>query len=152
MERCHAGNHWPPDLAEFTAIVGECSAKPFGLAAEDVMAEYKRWRNESWRYESSESFPWKHPVLFQICTELRRAGVERKLGQAELAALAGRQLAKWAKQVEMGYSIPPIRKTKSLEHRPPGESQIADADGAYKKKGMELLAKIRADAKSKIVK
>ncbi len=116
------------------------------------MAEYKRWRNESWRYESSESFPWKHPVLFQICTELRRAGVERKLGQTELAALAGRQLAKWAKQVEMGFSIPPIRRTKSLEHRPPGESQIADADGAYKKKGMELLAKIRADAKSKIVK
>ncbi|MFV9058927.1 replication protein P, partial [Serratia fonticola] len=151
MERCSAGNHWPPDLAEFTAIVGECTANPFGLTAEDVMAEYKRWRNESWRYESSESFPWKHPVLFQICTELRRAGVERKLGQAELAALAGRQLAKWAKQVEMGFSIPPIRKTKALEHRPPGESQIADADGAYKKKGMELLAKIRADAKSKIV-
>ncbi|NYA13655.1 replication protein [Serratia fonticola] len=139
-------------MAEFTAIVGECSTKPFGLSVEDVMAEHKRWRNESWRYESSESFPWKHPVLFQICTELRRAGVERKLGQSELVALAGRQLAKWAKQVEMGYSIPPIRKTKYLKHRPPGESQIADANGAYKKKGMELLAKIRAEAKSKIIK
>ncbi|MEX0632796.1 hypothetical protein M8494_14735 [Serratia ureilytica] len=44
--------------------------------------------------------------------ELRRAGVERKLGHNELAALAGRLLAKWAKQVEMGFSIPPVRKRK----------------------------------------
>ncbi|HGM5416876.1 TPA: replication protein P [Serratia liquefaciens] len=144
MERCSAGNHWPPDLAEFTAIVGECTANPFGLTTEDVMAEYQRWRNDSWRYDSSEKFNWRHPVLYQICTEMRRAGVERRLGQAELIALAGRQLAKWAKQVEMGYSVPPIRKKKALEHRPPGESQIADKDGRFQKKGMEMLARIRA--------
>lgn len=144
MERCSAGNHWPPDLAEFTAIVGECAANPFGLTAEDVMAEYHRWRNDSWRYDGSVNFPWQHQVLFHICTEIRRVGVERKLGQNELAALAGRLLTKWVKQVEMGYSVPPIRKTKALDHRPLGQAQVADTDGRYQQKGMEMLARIRA--------
>lgn len=148
MERCSVGNHWPPDLAEFTAIVGECTANPFGLTAEDVMTEYHRWRNNSWRYDSAESFNWHHPVLFQICTEIRRVGVERKLGQNELAALAGRLLAKWAKRVEMGYSVPPIRKTKALEHRPPSNAQVADTDGRYQRKGMEMLARVRANMKN----
>ncbi|MEX0632797.1 hypothetical protein M8494_14740 [Serratia ureilytica] len=67
MERCSAGNHWPPDLAEFTAIVGECTTNPFGLSADDVMTEYRRWRNESWRFDGADSFDWRHPVLFQIC-------------------------------------------------------------------------------------
>jgi hypothetical protein len=52
------------------------------------MAEYKRWRNESYRYDSSEVFPWHHPVLYQICTEMRRSGVERQMTQTELEALA----------------------------------------------------------------
>jgi hypothetical protein len=117
-----------------------------------VVAEYERWRNESWQYESSEKYPWKHPVLYQICIELRRVGVERKLRQNELAALAGRQLAKWAKQVAMGYSVPPIRKAKALEHRPPGESQVADKDGRYQQKGREMLARIRAGMSNNNVK
>jgi hypothetical protein len=144
MERCSAGNHWPPDLAEFTAIVGECTANPFGLTTEDVMTEYRRWRNESWRYDGAESFNWRHPVLFQICLEIRRAGVERKLGQNEQAALAGRLLTKWEKQVEMGYSVPPVQKTKKLDQRPPGAAQVADKDGRYQQKGQEMLARIRA--------
>jgi hypothetical protein len=152
LTRCDEGNHWPPDLAEFIAIVGECGANPFGLSVGDVVAEYERWRNESWQYESSEKYPWKHPVLYQICIELRRVGVERKLRQNELAALAGRQLAKWAKQVAMGYSVPPIRKAKALEHRPPGESQVADKDGRYQQKGREMLARIRAGMSNNNVK
>ncbi|KMJ07736.1 hypothetical protein SN05_01904 [Serratia marcescens] len=152
MERCSAGNHWPPDLAEFTAIVGECTANPFGLTADDVMTEYHRWRNESWRFDSAESFDWRHPVLFQICPELRRAGIGRKLGHNELAALAGRLLAKWAKQAEMGFSIPPVRKAKALDNRPPGDAQVADTDGRYQRKGMEMLARIRAGMSNNKVK
>lgn len=116
------------------------------------MTEYHRWRNESWRFDSAESFDWRHPVLFQICPELRRAGIGRKLGHNELAALAGRLLAKWAKQAEMGFSIPPVRKAKALDNRPPGDAQVADTDGRYQRKGMEMLARIRAGMSNNKVK
>jgi len=143
MARRDEGNHWPPDLAEFIAIVGECTANPFGLTVGDVVAEYHRWLNESWRYDGADNYPWRHPVLYTICREIRRATGDRKPTQGELSTLAGRQLAKWARQVEMGYSVPPVRKKITSEHRPPGQSQLADDDGKYQRRGMEMLAKIR---------
>ncbi len=45
MERCAAGSTWPPDLAEFVALVSASGANPFNLTSDAVMAEYKRWRN-----------------------------------------------------------------------------------------------------------
>lgn len=60
VARCKAGNSWPPDLAEFVTLVADASGNALGLRTADVMAEYKRWRNESYRYDSSEVFPWHH--------------------------------------------------------------------------------------------
>ncbi len=57
MERCAAGNTWPPDLAEFVALVSASGANPFNLTSEAVMAEYKRWRNESYRFSGSDRYP-----------------------------------------------------------------------------------------------
>ncbi len=109
-ERCAAGNTWPPDLAEFMSLAAECGANPFGLNISDVMAEYKRWRNESYRYASSTEFPWRQPVLYHICIEMRRVGTERRMADVELERLAERLLAKWIKHVTHGMSIPPIRR------------------------------------------
>ncbi len=53
MDRCRAGETWPPDLAEFVALISESGANPFGLTVDAVMEEYRRWRNESWRYDGS---------------------------------------------------------------------------------------------------
>lgn len=39
------GNTWPPDLAEFVSLVSESGANPFGLTSEQVMTEYRCWRN-----------------------------------------------------------------------------------------------------------
>ncbi|ELW3835253.1 hypothetical protein QMH12_000312 [Salmonella enterica] len=47
IERCRAGQTWPPDLAEFISLVSESGANAFGLTADAVMAEYRHWRNES---------------------------------------------------------------------------------------------------------
>lgn len=47
MDRCRAGETWPPDLAEFVALISESGANPFGLTVDAVMEEYRRWRNES---------------------------------------------------------------------------------------------------------
>ncbi|MFE8049282.1 replication protein P [Brenneria goodwinii] len=120
LERCAAGNTWPPDLAEFMSLVTECGANPFGLNVDDVMAEYKRWRNESYRYSGSEKFPWRHPVLYHICIEMRRAGVERRMTAGELERLAERLLTKWVKNVSNGMSIPPIRRQLAAPKHPAG--------------------------------
>lgn len=110
IERCAGGNSWPTDFAEFVSLVAEAGGGLLGLKTGDVMAEYDRWKNQSWKFNSSEAFPWKHPVLYHICVELRREGVERRLMQTELERLAGTKLQKWEKKLAAGYSIPPIRR------------------------------------------
>lgn len=120
VARCKAGNSWPPDLAEFVTLVADISDNALGLRTADVMAEYKRWRNESYRYDSSEQFPWCHPVLYQICTEMRRSGVERQMTQTEMEALAASQLAKWEKHLADGHPIPPVRKQIATPRHAPG--------------------------------
>lgn len=120
VARCAAGNSWPPDLAEFVTLVADCEGGALGLKTADVMGEYKRWRNEAYRYDSSEQFPWRHPVLYQICTELRRTGVERQMTEKELEALAAKELAKWEAHVESGMPIPPVRKQIAAPRHPAG--------------------------------
>lgn len=120
VARCKAGNSWPPDLAEFVTLVADTGGNALGLRTADVMTEYRRWRNESYRYDSSEQFPWRHPVLYQICTEMRRTGVERQMTQSELEALAAMQLAKWEKHVADGHQIPPVRKQIAAPRHAPG--------------------------------
>ncbi|HED5888904.1 TPA: replication protein [Salmonella enterica] len=124
VARCAAGNSWPPDLAEFVTLVADCAGGALGLKTADVMSEYKRWRNESYRYDSSEMFPWRHPVLYQICTEMRRLGVERQMTEKELEALAARQLATWEQRVAGGMPIPPVRKQIAAPRHPGGPTPI----------------------------
>lgn len=120
LNRCAAGNAWPPDLAEFVSLVAECGANPFGLNAADVMVEYKRWRNESYRYSSSTEFPWRQPVLYHICIEVKRTAYERRLTEGELSKLVERLLTKWVKHVTNGLSIPPIRRQLAAPKHPNG--------------------------------
>ncbi|MDI3359745.1 replication protein P [Lelliottia sp. V89_10] len=138
VSRCAAGNSWPPDLAEFVTLVADCGGNALGLKTADVMAEYKRWRNESYKYGSSEQFPWRHPVLYQICTELRRTGVERRLTEPELEALASKQLAKWERHVADGQQIPPVRKQIAAPRHASGPTPAqllkAQADAARLRK------------------
>ncbi|KAB7895988.1 replication protein [Rouxiella sp. S1S-2] len=122
MDRCSAGEHWPPDLAEFSAIAGEYSVNPLGLGVEEVMTEYWRYIKHYWKYDTAEDFPWAHPVYYQVCTLMRREGAKRHLSQAELTILAKRQLDKWVKHVEKGFSIPPVRTILNAPVRPVGST------------------------------
>ncbi|CTZ73934.1 replication protein P [Escherichia coli] len=124
MDRCRAGETWPPDLAEFVALISESGANPFGLTVDAVMEEYRRWRNESWRYDGSDKYPWPQPVLYHICLEMRDRGIERQMTEGELKRLAERQLTKWAKQVGNGMSIPPIRRQLASPKCPQGPTPI----------------------------
>ena len=84
MERCSLGHTWPPDLAEFVSLVSASGANPFNLTSDAVLTEYRLWRNESYRYSGSDKYPWKQDVLYHICIEMRRTGVERQMTEGEL--------------------------------------------------------------------
>lgn len=119
-ERCSAGNTWPPDLSDFIAQAAECAGGALGLTTADVLAEYKRWRTNSWCYSSSDDFPWRHPVMYHICIEIRRVGIERKLTQSEHEKLATTLLQRWEKKIASGYSIPPVKKQIASPEHPSG--------------------------------
>lgn len=120
IERCAGGNSWPPDFAEFVQLVAEAGGGLLGFKTSDVLAEYDRWKNKSWKYNSSEAFPWRHPVMYHICVEMRREGVERRLTQPEMEKLAGKKLQQWEKKIAAGYSVPPIRRQIAAPTTPAG--------------------------------
>ncbi|KDE37396.1 replication protein [Kosakonia radicincitans UMEnt01/12] len=134
MERCADGNTWPPDLAEFVALVSESGANPFGLTPDAVMAEYKRWRNESYRFSGSDKYPWPQPVLYHICIEMRRTGVERQMTEKELKKLAEKLLTKWAKHIQNGFSIPPVRRQLAGPKNPGGPTPAELLREEYKRR------------------
>jgi len=43
-----------------------------GFSVDDVMTEYWKWRRLVFRYPTSEQYPWPAPVLYHVCTDLRR--------------------------------------------------------------------------------
>ncbi|WP_320679256.1 replication protein P [Enterobacter hormaechei] len=120
IRRCAGGSTWPPSLAEFVALVADVRGTVLGLKTEDVVAEYWRWRNESYRYDCAEKFPWRHPVLYQICTAMRRRGKERQLTERELDVLAGELLATWEERAAAGQPVPPVRKQVAAPRHPSG--------------------------------
>lgn len=134
MDRCRAGETWPPDLAEFVALISESGANPFGLTVDAVMEEYRRWRNESWRYDGSDKYPWPQPVLYHICLEMRTRGIERQMTQGELKRLAERQLTKWAKHVGNGMSVPPVRRQLEGAKHPQGPTPIERLKQEYERR------------------
>lgn len=134
VERCVSGNTWPPDFAEFVSLVAECGGGMLGLTVDDVLAENKRWRNEFYRYNSTEAFPWKHPVLYQICIVLKRKGIENRLTDKELRELAGRELIHWEKRAKSGLPIPPIRRQIAAPKAPSGPTPAELAYAEYKRK------------------
>ena len=119
VDRCCTGNSWPPDFAEFMQLVADCGGG-LGLTTMDVLNEFKHWRDNEWRYSSTEKFPWRQPVLYHICTELRRDGIERNYTQAEHEKRAAALLQRWEKKAAAGFSIPPVRARLAAPTRPDG--------------------------------
>lgn len=131
VERCASGSTWPPDFAEFVALVAEAGGGALGFTTEDVLAELTRWRNESYKYASSEQFPWRHPVMYHICIDIRRAGVERRLTGQEQEKLAGSLLQKWEKKVAAGFSVPPVRRQIAAPRAPAGPTPAQEMHAEF---------------------
>ncbi|MGL5968831.1 MAG: replication protein P [Kluyvera sp.] len=141
MERCALGHTWPPDLAEFVSLVSASGANPFNLTSDAVLTEYRLWRNESYRYSGSDKYPWKQDVLYHICIEMRRTGVERSLTEGELKKLADKLLTKWTKHLANGFSIPPIRRQLAAPHHPSGPTPAQILMDEYKRRKAAGLTK-----------
>ena len=141
IERCAAGNSWPPDLAEFISLTAEVSGGRLNLTVKNVIDELKRWRNESYKYGSSEQFPWHHPVLYHICIEIRRLGVERKLTATEQERLAGTLLQRWEKKVATGFSVPPIRRQIAAPKTPAGLTPAQELMAEYQRRKQQEMTK-----------
>ena len=129
-----AGETWPPDLAEFVALISESGANPFGLTVAAVLGADRRWRDESWGYDGSDKYPWPQPVLYHICLEMRTRGIERQMTQGELKRLAERQLTKWAKHVGNGMSVPPVRRQLEGAKHPQGPTPIERLKQEYERR------------------
>ncbi|MFG6076967.1 replication protein P [Erwinia sp. OPT-41] len=131
VDRCRAGNSWPPDFAEFMQLVADCGGGGLGITTADVLSEFKRWRENEWRYGSADRFPWRQPVLYHICIELRREGVERNLTHAEHEKRAAALLQRWEKKTDAGYSVPPVRAQLAAPVSPSGPTPAQALHAEY---------------------
>jgi len=70
-----------------------------GVSPADVMTEFWKWRKLVFKYPTSEQYPWPQPLLYHVCLELRRRGVDRQMNEKELLSEAGHLLSHWEKRV-----------------------------------------------------
>lgn len=81
-----------------------------GITCKDVLREFWDWRKRVFEFDSSELYPWSQPLMYHICTALRRRCVERQLSTPELEQNAVALLDEWGKRIASGKPIPPIRR------------------------------------------
>lgn len=117
IARCLAGNSWPPDLAEFISMVSSVSAEqnPFGISMHDVSTEFRWYCRDRGMYDSAELFPWSHPVLYWICTDVRQRMIQYRLTEMEVEKALKQQLEHWCQKVANGGEVP--RPTMRLQDK-----------------------------------
>lgn len=120
IARCIAGNSWPPDLAEFIAMVSQVSAEqnPFGITQEKIVACFKWYCSVRGLYPSAERIPWTHPVEYWVCTEVRQRMVQYRLTDAEVEKALSKELDRWVKKVAAGEKVPEPVLTLQDKARP----------------------------------
>lgn len=99
-----------------------------GIGIDDVMDEFHRYSKEkSLRSGGPERFPWRHPVMYWIVCDTRRAMYQRQLSETEVEKHARKLLDEWSQKVASGHQIPdPVasienkREPIQTSNSPPG--------------------------------
>lgn len=147
MRRARASEKpfWPAP-GEFIKWCLEGSAKDLGLPEADaVMAEFRRYCNERSLYDAPEDFPWSHPVMYWIIPVMRTEMTERNLTMDEIRKLANGFIADWCRKLQAGEQIPPPVVRIENKTRPPSTvDELGLGNEEVKKRGADMLARIRA--------
>lgn len=147
MRRARASEKpfWPAP-GEFIKWCQEGSAKDLGLPDVDsLMTEFRRYCNERSLYDSAENFPWSHAVMYWIIPEMRTEMTERNLTMGEIRKLANGYLMEWCRKLQAGESIPPPVIRIENKTRPPSTiDELGLGNEEVKKRGADMLARIRA--------
>lgn len=100
-----------------------------GVSIEDVMGEFHRYAKEkSLQPGGPERFPWRHPVMYWIVCDTRRAMYQRQLSEIEVEKHARKLLEEWAVKVAAGHQIPdPVL---SIQAKPEPIQTPADTEGS----------------------
>ncbi|APZ06972.1 phage replication protein [Kosakonia cowanii JCM 10956 = DSM 18146] len=105
-----------------------------GVSPADVMTEFWKWRKLVFKYPTSEQYPWPQPLLYHVCLELRRRGVDRQMNEKELLSEAGHLLAHWEKRVAEGKPIPPVRRALAAPNQDRGPTPAEMLMAEYKRR------------------
>ncbi len=77
-----------------------------GVSIDDVMGEFHRYAKEkSLQPGGPERFPWRHPVMYWIVCDTRRAMYQRQLSEVEVEKHARKLLEEWAAKVAAVHQV-----------------------------------------------
>lgn len=104
-------NPFVPSPGQFISWCQEGTAQEFGLpTAQQVMEEFRIYGAEiGFSCQTAEEFPWSHPVMYWIVTDLRRHMRQYNQSEFEVEKRAESLINKWAKKLSKGETVPEIR-------------------------------------------
>ncbi|RLM26522.1 hypothetical protein BIY29_05550 [Brenneria alni] len=134
-----------PSPGQFVVWCREGATQLAGLpSAEDVMAEFRRYSKNRGQFSSAEEFPWSHPVMYWIVTDMRQAMYQYNHTDGELLKFAERQLSKWGKKILSGQPIPaPKVQIPNLKRPPPTVAEKGLSTPETEAKGKAWLDALR---------
>lgn len=141
MRQCLVeGNRFAPDLSDFLTYVSMSNRNGFGLEVQDVMDEFRRYCRDRYLHSCAETFPWRQPVLYWICCDMRSEMNQRNLTTPELEKRAAHHLKTWAQKVDRGEAVPiPV---PLLSEKPRAKAQSGPGPGHVA--AMAMLSRIRS--------
>lgn len=148
MARQQESDFWP-SCGKFIGWCKAGAAVSAGLpSVDEVEADFRRYcANRGGR---PEDFDWSAPVVYWIVTDVRRQMLQHNLTEAEVRKSIQHHLNRWAKRLASGERVPsPVAQIAHKQHIP-APCELADADGKFRRKGEELLARIRAEKRGQL--
>ncbi|NUF50493.1 replication protein P [Gilliamella sp. ESL0250] len=100
-----------PSPGQFISWCKEGEASDIGLpTVAQVMREFNKYSAEiGFSCQTAEQFPWSHPVMYWIVTDLRKHMRQYNQSEFEVEKRAEMLIKKWAKKLSNGEVIPEIR-------------------------------------------
>jgi len=143
----NADTDFLPSCGRFVSWCNANNRAALGLPTDDeVMAEFKRYAREKYRFASPENFEWSHPVMYWVVLDVRRMMYQHNFTDVEVLRSIKKHMHKWERELKEGRRIPAPVKQLADKRRPPAAADILDPSGsaAFRESGKAFLERIRA--------